>query len=153
MFFKKLNNAELWSKIQELRELIKIESQFKQRICWKCKKELNIYDFLSDNLEYDAVGIMKFWQNPMLEFHCCECFKELKIDEITRIERDLKFRNCGFCNKSIELYRYAKANNYLKIQELKEIWLNLEAPIFCDKICNRKYLKLHYNTLKLNSEP
>ena len=148
MFFKELNNAELWSKIQELRVLIKDEPEFKQRVCWKCKKDLNIYDFLSDNMEYDAMGIIKLWQNPMLEFHCCSCFKDLKISEIMQIERDLKYRKCGYCNKTLELYPFSKKHNYLKIPELKRMWLDIDTPIFCDKICNRKYLKIQYDALK-----
>lgn len=147
MFFKKLNNSELWEKIQQLRTIIKHLPDFKERACWNCGKDLNIYDFLSDNLEYDAIGIMDLWQNSILEFHCCECFKDLKIAELMQIERDLKHRKCGYCNKTLELYRFSKVHNFLKIKELKEVWLNLESPVFCDKICNRKFLKIKFDAL------
>ena len=152
MFFKKINNAELWDKIQNVRELIRKTPDFKRRVCWKCGKDLNIYDFLSDNLEYDALGIFELWQNSLLEFHCCDCFKELKINDLRRIERDLKTRKCGYCNAVIDLYKFARTHNYLKIEELKEEWLHLEQPIFCNKICQRKYLKIKYSALQRSTE-
>jgi len=61
MFYKKLNNASLWDKIQKLREQIKLEPYFKSRSCWKCGKDLNIYDFMSDNLHYTPEYILKLW--------------------------------------------------------------------------------------------
>ena len=59
MFFKKLNNAGLWDKIQKLRELIKAEKYFKKRTCWNCNKDLNIYDFLSDNIRKNLENLQK----------------------------------------------------------------------------------------------
>jgi len=78
MFFKKLNSAELWDKIQKLRDLIKREPSFKQRKCWNCCKDLNIYDFISDNVKFTPEYILKLWQTAFLEFHCCECYRELE---------------------------------------------------------------------------
>ena len=139
IFFRKINNAQLWDKIQKLREIIKIEKNFKERVCWKCGKELNIYDFLSDNLEYSALGIFKLWQSPFLEFHCCDCFKLLKSDELKEIEHISITRTCLYCGKEIDLYTYSRRNNYLKIYELKEIWANPKAEIFCDSLCRKKF--------------
>jgi len=139
IFFRKINNAQLWDKIQRLREIIKIEKNFKERVCWTCGKELNIYDFLSDNLEYSALGIFKLWQSPLLEFHCCDCFKSLKSHELEQIEQISKTRKCLYCDKEIDLYTYARRNNYLKIYELKEIWQDPKAEIFCDSLCRKKY--------------
>lgn len=129
----------MWSKIKKLREFIKLSKNFKKRTCWQCGKDLNIYDFLSDNLEYTADEIFILWQTPLLEFHCCECFKNLKIHELEQIERELKNRYCSYCNNVIDLYNYSKKNNYLKIHELKSLWLNKKNNLFCNPICRRKY--------------
>ncbi|MFX1382665.1 MAG: hypothetical protein ACFFBP_09470 [Promethearchaeota archaeon] len=139
MYFRKINNATLWEKIKKLRSFIQETQNFKKRTCFGCGKSLNIYDFLSDNLEFSPEYILKLWQAPMLEFHCCECFKYLKIHELKQIEKLLPFRNCEKCNSQIDLYKYGKTNNYLKIHELKSIWLNQSNPIFCDNFCQKKY--------------
>ena len=144
MYYRKLNNATLWEKIQSLRKIIRFELNFKERACWNCGKELNIYDFLSDNIELTPEYIIKLWQTPILEFHCCECFKNLKSNELDCIKQELDSRNCAFCKKPIELYRFSKYNSYLKIHELKNVWLNQTSPIFCDNLCQRK----HYRNLK-----
>lgn len=141
MFFKKLNNAELWDKIQKLRELIKIESSFKQRKCWNCCKDLNIYDFLSDNVKFMPEYILKLWQTPFLEFHCCECFRELEKNELEKIEQQLNVRNCSYCNNYIDLKRFTKIHNYLKIYELKQLWFDPNYKVFCENLCRRKYFK------------
>jgi len=52
MLNRKINNSVLWDKIHKLRELIKLETDFNERICWNCSKKLNIYDFLSDNVSF-----------------------------------------------------------------------------------------------------
>ncbi len=149
MYYKKINSADLWNKIRLLRELIKNKKNFKKRSCWACKRDLNIFDFLSDNVEFSATYIFYLWQNSILEFHCCECFKFLKIEEIKLIERELKTRNCPNCNAVIDIYKFVKIHDYLKIKELKEFWLNLNAQVFCDRLCQRKYYKkLHESRLK-----
>ncbi|MBA7519632.1 hypothetical protein ES705_11712 [subsurface metagenome] len=84
MYYRKLNNAIMWKNIQKLREFIKLEPNFKDRMCWNCSKDLNIYDFLSDNVDFTPEYILKLWQTPILEFHCCECFRNLKIDELKK---------------------------------------------------------------------
>ncbi|TFG09110.1 MAG: hypothetical protein EU539_00300 [Promethearchaeota archaeon] len=146
MFFRKLNNSDLWNKIKILREYIKkLGAAFKQRACWSCGRSLNIYDFLSDNLEFSPEHVLKLWQNPILEFHCCKCFKELKINEIEKIEIQLEFRNCSNCNNSIDIYSFSRAHNYLKIKELNDLWLNEEKLIFCSRICERKYYRKKSN--------
>ena len=145
-YFRKLNNAALWDNIRKLRKSIKLEPNFKERVCWNCKKELNIYDFLSDNIELSHVFILSLWQNRILEFHCCECFKNLKSHELKSIERELKIRHCTYCKSPIDLYKFNKYNNYLKIYELKNVWLNIESPIYCDNLCQRK----HYSSLRSN---
>jgi len=139
MYFRKINNATLWEKIKKLRKYIQDLNDFKKRTCYSCGKSLNIYDFLSDNLEFSPEYILKLWQAPMLEFHCCECFKFLKTDELKTIENILAFRDCESCKKPIDLYKYSKSNNYLKIHELKTIWLDESNPIFCDNFCRKKY--------------
>ena len=101
MFLKKLNNADLWAKIQKLRVLIKLEKDFKQKSCWNCNKELNIYDFMSDNINFSPEYLLELWQSPILEYHCCECFKYLKIHELKKIERELSVRSCLNCNKAV----------------------------------------------------
>lgn len=150
MFFKKLNNAELWNKIQRLRELIKLENGFKARKCWTCGKELNIYDFISDNIEFTPEYTLKLWQSNLLEFHCCDCFKSLKSNELNRIEQQLDKRECIYCKQPLNLFKYSKDNNYLKIDELRELWLNKSSELFCSKICNFKYYKdLNNTSIKL----
>ena len=148
MFFRKINNAQLWEKIQKLRLFIKVIENFKIRECYSCGKSLNIFDFLSDNLEFSPEYVLKLWQNPILEFHCCECFKYLKIDEMKKIENILEKRRCEFCKKPIDLYKYSKDNSYLKIHELKTIWLNEHSPIFCDNLCKRKYYNISVEDFK-----
>jgi hypothetical protein len=118
-----------------------LDNNFKKRNCWACGKELNIYDFLSDNLEFTPEYILKLWQLAILEFHCCECFKYLKIDEMKKIENILPERRCVYCNKPIDLYQYSRDNSFLKIHELKNEWLDENGPIFCDNLCRRKYYK------------
>jgi len=142
MFFRKINNAALWDKIKKLREYKRIlDEKFNKRVCFNCNKALNIYDFLSDNLEFSPEYILKLWQAPVIEFHCCECFKYMKIHELKEIERKLEFRSCKYCNKSIDLYRYTSDNSYLKINELKQEWLNQKIPVFCDNLCKRRFFK------------
>lgn len=154
MFFRKLNNAELWKKIQELRVLIKQKKSsgnFKKRKCWRCGNELNIYDFLSDNIEFSAKQILSLWQSNLLEFHCCDCFKILKSDELEKLQRQQPSRSCAFCNKEIDVYWYSKLNNYLKIYEIAKVWLNKKINLFCSKICRMKYNKeLRNSSLKIN---
>jgi len=153
MFFRKINNAALWDKIKKLREYQKIlDEKFNKRVCFNCNKDLNIYDFLSDNLEFTPEYILKLWQTPVLEFHCCECFKYLKIHELKAIERKLEFRNCEYCNKSIDLYRYTSDNSYLKINELRNVWLNQSSPIFCDNLCRKKYFRGFVRPIKEKKE-
>ena len=147
MFLKKLNNAGLWDKIQKLRELIKVEKYFQKRTCWNCGKDLNIYDFLSDNVNFTPEYILKLWQSSILEFHCCECFRYLKIHEFKRIEIELNERECLFCKASIDIYKFSKIHNYLKIHELRNLWLDNNFQIFCDNLCQRKYYKTYYNFL------
>ncbi|MBY9010467.1 MAG: hypothetical protein KGD74_11435 [Candidatus Lokiarchaeota archaeon] len=141
MILRKLNNADLWEKLQKLRVLIKIEKAFKQRTCWNCNKELNIYDFMSDNVNYSPEYILKLWQAPILEFHCCECFKYLKIHELKKIEKELSVRRCLNCDDTLDIYRFSNYHNYLKIDELGEVWLDKNYKIFCSNLCSRKYYK------------
>lgn len=148
MYFRKLNNATLWNKIQQLRKIIRFEPNFKGRTCWNCGKELNIYDFLSDNVELEPEYIMKLWQTPILEFHCCECFRNLKSSELKKIEQELPTRICLNCNAVIDIYKFSKFHNYLKIHELKRHWLDIKFKIFCDNFCQRKYYKTYYDFLK-----
>lgn len=148
MFFKKLNNAGLWDKIQKLRELVKTEKYFKKRTCWNCGKDLNIYDFLSDNVDFTAEYILKLWQTPILEFHCCECFRYLTIHELKEIEQELDKRKCLYCESPIDIYKFSKYHNYLKIQELRNLWLDNNFKTFCDNLCQRKYYKTYYDFLK-----
>ncbi len=148
MYYRKLNNATMWHKIQKLRDKIKLEYNFKERKCWKCSKDLNIYDFLSDNLDFTPEYILKLWQTPILEFHCCECFKNLKIGEFEKIEQELPTRICLNCNSLIDIYKFSKFHNYLKIHELRDLWLDIHFKIFCDNLCQRKYFKIYYDFLK-----
>ena len=141
MYFKKINNATLWHKIQKLRELIALEPKFNKRSCWKCGKELNVFDFLSDNVDLSPEYLLQLWQSPILEYHCCECFKSLKASEIDKIQKTLDYRSCKYCSKQISLFKFSKDNPYLKIDELKEVWLNEKNLIFCDNLCKRKFFK------------
>ena len=149
MYYRKLNNAAMWKNIQKLRDLIKAEKYFRRRSCWNsnCKKSLNVYDFLSDNLNLTPEYILKLWQNPILQFHCCECFKYLKIHELKKIEKECESRECLFCKKTMDLYKFSKLNDYLKIYEIKTLWLNADYKLFCDNLCQRKYYKTYYNFL------
>lgn len=142
MFFKKFNNAVLWRKIERLRTLIKKEENFKTRSCWKCSKDLNIYDFLSDNyMDYSAEELLALWQNPLLEFHCCECFKHLKRNELEDIANILRVRKCADCEKELDIYKFSKAYQGLNIEELKNVWLNTGKKIFCSKFCRTHFYK------------
>jgi len=148
MYYRKLNNAAMWKNIQKLRDLIKLEFNFKERSCWNCKKNLNIYDFLSDNIDFTPEYILKLWQAPILEFHCCECFKNLKTGEFEKIEQELPNRICLNCNSLIDIYNFSKFHNYLKIHELRDLWLDSHFKVFCDNLCQRKYYKIYYDFLK-----
>jgi len=139
----------MWKKIQELRELIKQKESagsFKERKCWRCGKKLNIYDFLSDNIEFSAEQILSLWQSNILEFHCCDCFKLLKNDELENLARKKQNRFCAFCKKEFDVYWYSKLNNYLKIYEIAEVWLNEKLDVFCSKLCRMKYNRELRNT-------
>jgi len=142
MWYRKLNNAQLWNKIQTLRDLIKEQNNFKKRVCWQCKKDLNIFDFLSDNLEFTAGYILMLWQSPLFEFHCCTCFKELKRDELEKIERELKSRTCRNCDSQIDIFKFSQEYNALKIKELEDLWLDLDSVIFCSGFCETQYYKV-----------
>ncbi|MFX0175556.1 MAG: hypothetical protein ACFE85_04915 [Candidatus Hodarchaeota archaeon] len=131
-----------------MRELIKLETNFKKRFCWNCGKDLNIYDFISDNINFTPEYILKLWQASILEFHCCECFRNLKKNELEEIEKILATRYCEFCKKSIDVYKFSKINNYLKIYEIKTLWLDEKYKIFCDNLCQRKYHKTYSDFLK-----
>ncbi|MGV9173686.1 MAG: hypothetical protein ACOC44_15715 [Promethearchaeia archaeon] len=141
MYFKRLNNADMWNKIQKLRVQIKKTPHFKDRSCWLCGKSLNIYDFLSDNMEYSAAQILNLWQNSMLEFHCCECFKDLKRDELEKIEQVRESRACNNCRKEFDIYHFSKEYKSLKIKEIETLWLDPEKLIFCSRFCEKKYFK------------
>jgi len=145
-YFQKINNAELWKKIQKLRDYIKILNEhktFKERNCWACGKNLNIFDFLSDNLEFTPEYVLKLWQTNVLEFHCCECYKNLKIHELKLIKNmGLETRYCQNCNTPLDIYKFSKIYNFLKLKELKEIWLNENAIIFCSGYCEKYYYKI-----------
>jgi hypothetical protein len=65
ILFKKVNNADLWRKIQKLRKLINSLENFKERTCWKCNNGLNFYDFMSDNVHYSPEYILKLWGDPI----------------------------------------------------------------------------------------
>ena len=143
MLIKKLNNATLWNKIQKLREIIKSIDNFKERKCWNCSKELNIYDFLSDNVDLTLEYLIKLWQTDLVEFHCCECFKNLKIKELEKFDSQINTRTCSFCKKQLNIYEYSRYYNFLKIGELKTIWFDENHKIFCDKICLRKFYKIN----------
>ncbi len=136
-----MNNATLWDKIQKLRELIKLETDFKKRVCWNCSKDLNIYDFMSDNAFFSPEYIMRLWQTSILEFHFCECFKNLKREELENIEKELDKINCLFCNKPMDIYQFSKINNDLKIYELQVLWLDKNYELFCDNLCKGKYFR------------
>jgi NAD-dependent SIR2 family protein deacetylase len=144
----------MWKKIQELRELIKQKENsgiFKERKCWSCGSDLNIYDFLSDNIEFSAKQILSLWQSTILEFHCCECFKMLKSSELEELQRKMKTRSCAFCNKEFDVFWYNKLNNYLKIYEIAEVWLNERIEVFCSKLCRMKFNKeLRNSSLKID---
>ncbi|MFW9773367.1 MAG: hypothetical protein ACFFBY_07065 [Promethearchaeota archaeon] len=142
MLHEKLNNADLWNKIHKLREIVKSMDNFKTRTCWSCNRELNIYDFLSDNIELTLDYLLKLWQMDVIQFHCCDCFKKLKIRELEKIYSDLNSRFCSFCEKPLNIYDYSRYYNYLKIGEIKSIWLDQNSKIFCDKICLRKYYNI-----------
>ncbi len=142
MLIKKLNNATLWDKIQKLREIIKSMDNFKERKCWNCSKELNIYDFLSDNVDLNLEYLIKLWQTDLVEFHCCVCFKNLKIKELEKFNSQINTRTCSFCKKQLNISEYSRYYNYLKIGELKSIWFDENHKIFCDKICLRKFYKI-----------
>ncbi len=148
MYYRKINNAVMWKNIQKLRDLIKLTHNFKERFCWKCGKDLNIYDFLSDNVDFTADYILKLWQAPTLEFHCCECFKNLKIGEFKKIEQEKNQRICLNCHKIIDIYKFSKFHDYLKIHELRDLWLDSHFKVFCDNLCQRKYYKIYYDFLK-----
>lgn len=142
MFFKKFNNAVLWKKIEKLRNLIKQVKKFKARKCYRCQKDLNIYDFLSDNyMDYSAAELLALWQNPLLEFYCCECFKHLKKNELDDIGRILGARKCADCEKEMDIYNFSKSYQGLNIEELKDVWLNTEKKVFCSKFCRTHYYK------------
>lgn len=139
MLYKKLNNSNLWKKIIELREMLKTQDNFKSRTCWHCKKELNIFDFLSDNLDYLTDEILKLWQNSILEFYCCDYFKKIKIEELAGNERLNRTRLCSSCRRPLTLEEFARFHNYLKINELKSYWADDSSLIFCNKLCHRRY--------------
>jgi hypothetical protein len=149
MINRKINNQELWEKIRKLRGAIRNEPEFRKRTCWACHKELNIYDFLSDNLEFSVGYLMQLWQSRILEFHCCECFRQLKSAELKHIEEELTSRKCIFCDESIDFKTFSKHHIYLKIHELKQIWLNDNAEIFCGNICQRRY---YQDKFRINSK-
>lgn len=92
-------------------------------------------------MEFTPEYILRLWQLSILEFHCCECFKELKINEIEKIEKQLQFRYCSNCNTSIDIYNFSRAHNYLKIKELSKLWLGEENLILCSRICERNYYR------------
>lgn len=141
MYFKRLNNADMWNKIQKLRTFIKKTPNFQKRKCWICDKELNIYDFLSDNMEYTASQILDLWQNSLLEFHCCECFKDLKRDELLKIEEKKTSRKCNNCGRKFDIFHFAREYQALKIKEIEALWQDLEKLIFCSRLCEKQYFR------------
>ena len=91
-----LNNFEYWWDFYK--------KYFKKRTCWNCRKDLNIYDFLSDNVNFTPEYTLKLWQTPILEFHCCECFRYLKIHELKNIGGVIV--NFHFNPKGLEVWKY-----------------------------------------------
>lgn len=142
MFFKKINNEDMWKKITTLRLRIKSESNFKTRVCWNCQKELNIFDFLSDNMEYTAKELLELWQNPLYEFPCCQCYKELMHEELDEIAKIRQSRKCVNCEKNLDIYQFARLYDALKINEIEETWLNPASHIFCSGYCEKYFYKI-----------
>jgi uncharacterized CHY-type Zn-finger protein len=90
---------------------------------------------MSDNVSFSPEYIIKLWQTPILEFYCFDCFRDLKRDELEKIEVELAERKCLYCGRTINIYQFSKIYNYLKIYELKNIWLNPHFKVFCDNLC------------------
>ena len=54
----------------------------------------------------------------------------------------LETRTCHNCGISLDIYKFSKIYNFLKIKELRDIWLNENALIFCSGYCEKYYYKI-----------
>jgi tetratricopeptide (TPR) repeat protein len=53
------------------------------KYCWRCKKPLDFEEFNEVNLNLPEEKVLELWNNPLLQFFCCDCY-------ITLIRRDVK---------------------------------------------------------------
>ena len=52
----------------------------KERCCWKCKCDLDFWDYISQSSENEFEYMIELWQNANIEFYCCECFNQKTSD-------------------------------------------------------------------------
>ncbi len=48
------------------------------RKCWNCSRPLYFSEFSSTNASLSKERLVELWENPHLEFYCCNCFKNLE---------------------------------------------------------------------------
>ena len=90
-----------------------------------------------DVLQYPNIAMNANTDNVALKPEFVDNCLELK-----RIELLLKSRYCLNCNEELNIFKFSKYHNYLKISELRALWLDNNFKIFCDRLCQRKYYKI-----------
>ena len=64
------------------------ENQIRQ--CWKCSKILTFPDFYSINKSLGNKRAHQLWENHLLQFLCCSCFRKEEVKRLEEIRRQIK---------------------------------------------------------------
>ncbi len=52
-----------------------------EKLCWQCKRQLDYDEFEKANLLLPEEKMHRLWDNPYLQFFCCDCYTKLiRID-------------------------------------------------------------------------
>ncbi|HEY0087546.1 MAG TPA: hypothetical protein VGB37_01815, partial [Candidatus Lokiarchaeia archaeon] len=70
---------------------------FRNRICFKCKKAIDLADYLVRNKSFKEEKLVKLWENNNLEFYCCLCYDDLTKQN----QKEKMFNNLNEKSKEI----------------------------------------------------
>ncbi|MGQ4873866.1 MAG: tetratricopeptide repeat protein [Promethearchaeota archaeon] len=55
------------------------------RTCWNCKKPLIFEEFKEVNYDFSEERLKELWNNPNLEFLCCNCYTKTIREEVKKL--------------------------------------------------------------------
>jgi len=93
--------------------------KFRNRICFHCKKNIDIGDFFVTNKSIcDIERLIQLWENERLEFYCCLCYdRYLENETLTKLITSLS-------EKEQEILKLLKLKLSIDIPIVKQIQYN-----------------------------